>query len=60
MADTLDKLACPACGEEMKKIYMQEAGVNIDLCLNGCGGIFFDNREFEKFDEPDENIINLL
>ncbi len=60
MADTLELLTCPACGEKMKKIYMSEAGVNIDLCLNGCGGIFFDNREFEKFDEPEESISNLV
>ena len=60
MADTQEILACPACGEEMRKVYMPDAGVNIDLCLNGCGGIFFDNREFEKFDEPEENINNLV
>lgn len=60
MTDTQEILTCPACGEEMKKIYMPDAGINIDLCLNGCGGMFFDNREFDKFDEPDENINNLI
>ena len=60
MADNLEKLTCPACGEEMKKIYLSEAGINIDLCLNSCGGILFDNREFEKVDELDEKIDTLL
>jgi Zn-finger nucleic acid-binding protein len=40
----------------MKKIFIPSAGVNIDICTEGCGGIFFDNREFKKFDEQQENI----
>ena len=31
-------------------------GINIDICTNGCGGIFFDNREFKIFDEKTESI----
>lgn len=60
MADNKITLDCPACGKEMKKIYMEEAGVNIDICIDGCGGIFFDNRELEKFDEKHENIDEIL
>ena len=56
MADTTKILKCPSCGEEMIKIYIEEAKVNVDLCLDGCGGILFDNRELEKFDETHENI----
>jgi len=60
MADSLETLYCPACGKEMEKIYIPEHGINIDICLNGCGGIFFDNRELEKFDEPQEKIDAIL
>lgn len=56
MADNLEIIKCPACGKEMKKIFMPEQGVNLDVCLDGCGGIFFDNREFKLFDEQHENI----
>lgn len=59
MADTLNDIFCPACGKKMKKIFMPSAGVNLDICADGCGGIFFDNREFEKFDEMHEDISPL-
>ncbi len=58
MADNLDEIECPACRKKMKKIFMPEQGVNIDVCLN-CGGIYFDNREFQKFDEIHEDITPL-
>ncbi len=60
MADNKIYLECPACGKQMAKIYMAEAGVNVDICLDGCGGIFFDNRELEKFDESHEKIDEIL
>lgn len=60
MADTLNKLICPACGENMTKVFIKDAGVNIDICLDGCGGILFDNRELEKFDEVNENADEIL
>lgn len=60
MADTHQKLRCPACGTEMEKIFVPSEGVNIDICVNGCGGIFFDNREFQMFDEKNENIDEII
>lgn len=54
--DTLEIINCPACGETMEKIFIPSEGINIDICTNGCGGIFFDNREFEKFNEIHEDI----
>ena len=53
-------LTCPACGKTMKKVLIPSAGINIDICLDGCGGIFFDNRELNKFDEPHENADEIL
>ena len=59
MADTLEKIICPACGKEMKKIFLNGQNVNIDICLDGCGGILFDNRELEKCDDSFENVDEL-
>ena len=60
MADTKEILNCPACDKVMKKIYVSENNINVDICTEGCGGIFFDNREFEKFDEKHENAEEIL
>ena len=60
MVDTKDIIKCPACGKVMKKIYIPDAAVIIDICFDGCGGIFFDNRELEKFDEKHDNIDKLI
>ncbi len=60
MADNKEIIKCPACGETMTKVFMPSQGVNLDVCVNGCGGIYFDNREFSKFDEPHENIEPLI
>lgn len=34
---------------------MTVADVTVDVCKGGCGGIWFDNFEFKKFDEPHES-----
>jgi Zn-finger nucleic acid-binding protein len=60
MADNEKILNCPACGTEMKKIPLENYGFCIDICLDGCGSIVFDNREFQKFDEKTENIDPIL
>ena len=60
MADNDLQLICPACGKPMKKVYISSAKCNIDVCLDGCGGIYFDNREFKKMDEQAEDIHELL
>ena len=60
MADTLKPLNCPACGKTMEKVFIPSQGINIDICTEGCGGIFFDNREFDRFDEKDEDISEIL
>ncbi|MCM1010591.1 MAG: zf-TFIIB domain-containing protein [Fusobacterium sp.] len=60
MADNQNIIKCPACGTEMTKVYMNEQGINLDVCVNGCGGIFFDNREFKQFDEQHESIDEVV
>lgn len=46
-------MKCPACSHNMttKKV----AGVEVDVCQNGCGGIWFDRFELKKFDEKHES-----
>ncbi len=60
MADTLKKLQCPACGKEMEKVFIPSQGINLDICTQGCGGIYFDNRELNSFDEKNEDISKIL
>lgn len=45
--DSFKTVICPSCGEKMKKIFIPQVGFNVDICTDGCGGIFFDNRELE-------------
>lgn len=60
MGDTTDKINCPACGKEMAKIYLDIQKFNVDICTEGCGGIFLDNRELKKLDENHEDITPIL
>lgn len=60
MADNKEIIKCPACDTEMVKVFMPKQGINLDVCVNGCGGIYFDNREFSKFDTPHEDISPIL
>ena len=60
MADNQEIINCPACGKRMHKVYMSEQNINLDVCVNGCGGIYFDNREFKTVDEPHEDISPLI
>jgi len=60
MADTHQGLKCPACNKEMTKVFVPREGVNIDICLDGCGGMWFDNRELSYFDEQNEKIDEIL
>jgi Zn-finger nucleic acid-binding protein len=41
----------PAAGEPLQ----QEAGLQVDVCDGGCGGIWFDHYELQKVDEPSES-----
>lgn len=60
MSDTLDEINCPACHKPMKKIYLEGQKFNVDICLDGCGGIFLDNREIKKLDENSDDINPII
>jgi Zn-finger nucleic acid-binding protein len=49
---------CPGCSQTLKKVV--EADVEVDICSSGCGGVWFDQFEFKKFDEPHEPALQLL
>lgn len=42
---------CPACGNPTGE--KQASDITVDVC-EGCGGIWFDNYELRKVDEPHE------
>lgn len=54
MKDNIKKIVCPACGKEMEKVYIDKAGFFLDVCLDGCGGIWFDNMELNKLSRFDD------
>jgi Zn-finger nucleic acid-binding protein len=43
-------MKCPACGNVLQGMTVAEVSVNV--CRGGCGGIWFDNHELRKLDEP--------
>ena len=60
MEGSLDIINCPLCRKEMKKVFLDEQKIHVDICLDGCGGIFLDNREINKIDDIHENIEEIL
>jgi Zn-finger nucleic acid-binding protein len=44
---------CPACDRELAHLDAGN-GVFLDVCQGGCGGVWFDNFELQKFDEAHE------
>ena len=46
-------LHCPVCARRLTQLTI--AGVDVDVCRAGCGGIWFDNFELQTFDEAHES-----
>jgi Zn-finger nucleic acid-binding protein len=44
---------CPVCFNYLQQMTVSD--VTVDVCKDGCGGIWFDNFELKKFDEPHES-----
>ena len=44
---------CPACNNTMEEITVGD--ITVDVCKGGCGGIWFDQLELKKVDEPHES-----
>ncbi|HMJ63794.1 MAG TPA: zf-TFIIB domain-containing protein [Candidatus Binatia bacterium] len=45
-------MICPACDFTLTPITVGK--LTVDVCQGGCGGIWFDNFELKKVDEPQE------
>ena len=54
-------MKCPACANYLTPYYASP--ITLDVCANGCGGIWFDAFELQKMDEVHEpvreELINL-
>ncbi|MCD6595271.1 zf-TFIIB domain-containing protein [bacterium] len=51
-------MKCPACGNELTPLKIGQ--ITVDVCKNGCGGVWFDKAELLQFDEPDEKAGEIL
>jgi hypothetical protein len=47
-------MKCPACGNQLEAVTVEN--LTVDVCRTGCGGIWFDNFELDKVDEPHETL----
>lgn len=45
-------MKCPACTSTLSEF--QAVNFKVDICKDGCSGIWFDAKEFEKCDEHSE------
>ena len=50
-------MKCPVCSKEMVE---QDFGIKVDVCKNGCKGIWFDHGELVKLDEKNEGLGEAL
>ena len=50
-------MKCPRTGKELKPVFVDD--IEIDLSM-GCGGVWFDRFELEKFDEVHERAGQIL
>ena len=46
-------MKCPACDAPMEEVIVED--IAIDVCKQGCGGLWFDRFELQKVDEPHES-----
>jgi Zn-finger nucleic acid-binding protein len=51
-------MKCPVCGEVMtqENFGVSDVGMNVDVCENGCKGIWFDQGVLRKLDEKNEGL----
>jgi len=47
-------MKCPTCNTQLTEETLGD--VVVDVCKLGCGGIWFDNWELKKLDEPHEHL----
>lgn len=55
-------MQCPVCQSLLESVEVE--GIQLDVCKNGCGGIWFDRFELQKMDDghefTDASLIDVL
>lgn len=51
-------MICPSCTSLLTSF--EVGGVHLDICAGGCGGIWFDQGELRRLDEPHEVVDDWL
>lgn len=46
-------MICPSCSKTLEKVTAR--GIEVDVCAQGCGGIWFDQKELDAFDSSAES-----
>lgn len=53
---------CPTCNEQLSEVSIEK--IQLDVCKDGCGGVWFDRFELQKMDEPheftDDNLLEIM
>ena len=52
-------MKCPACGDKALEA-VTVGDVTVDVCKDGCGGVWFDTFEVKKLDEPHEHADEVM
>lgn len=47
-------MKCPSCSNKLTQVTVET--IVLDYCKGGCGGIWFDDKELDKFDRLDESV----
>ena len=58
--DSKEEIYCPLCGKKIHKFLLSNVNANVDVCLDGCGGIFFDGRELKKISDNEIDSSKLV
>ena len=51
-------MQCPACESKLNEADLD--GLRVDLCLNGCGGVWFDRFELNQTSKIHAELIQSL
>ena len=51
-------MQCPACESKLNEVDLY--GLRVDLCLNGCGGVWFDRFELNQANEIHADTVQRL
>ena len=47
---TTTSITCPSCKNPLSSVITE--AVTVDICNSGCGGIWFDRTELDRFEDP--------